>query len=181
MIINYIVHSTSVDNEGDVVSGRYDVPLSKVGIKQASNLREILHKNINENWGRIFASTLQRSLSTARAVFPYNKNNIIQDPRLSEIDYGEFTHKGKKFIECIRNKYIARSYPKGESYIDVENRIRGFLEQYKESEIITIISHQAPQLALEVICNEISWELSFERDWRTCNKKIWQPYWVYKY
>ena len=62
---------------------------------------------------------------------------------------------------------------------DVEIRIRSFLYKYNNLEKITIISHQAPQLALEVICNNYSWEFAFAYDWRSNNPKKWQTHWEY--
>ena len=42
---------------------------------------------------------------------------------------------------------------------------------------IAIVAHRAPQLALEVITKNISWEEALENDWR--KTKSWQPGWEY--
>ncbi len=181
MKINYIVHSTSKDNEIGLVSGKYNISLSPKGIQQANDLQIYLHKNASNKWGMIFSSTLARSFHTAEIVFSEKQYTIVQDERLCEIDYGNYTHEDKKKIDLIRSKYVEIAFPEGESYLDVETRIRDFLEQHKQEEMITIISHQAPQLVLEVICNHQTWQSVFKSDWRICNPKIWQPYWKYDY
>ena len=44
-------------------------------------------------------------------------------------------------------------------------------------ETIAIVAHRAPQLALEVLTKNISWEEALEKDWR--KTKSWQPGWEY--
>lgn len=177
MLINYIVHSTSEDNEKEIVSGKFDALLSPKGIQQANSLKILLDKKPKQNWGIIFTSTLSRAINTAEIVF---KNKIIkQDNRISEIDYGDFTHMNKKELDLIKKNYIIKAFPNGESYLNVEKRVKNFLEEYKNNEIITIISHQAPQFALEVLCNNITWQNVFDTDWRLYSPKKWQPFWKY--
>jgi len=40
------------------------------------------------------------------------------------------------------------------------------------------VAHQAPQLALEVILKNKTWERAIAEDWR--NTKSWQPGWKYE-
>ena len=64
----------------------------------------------------------------------------------------------------------------------MEKRIKEFLdyllENYEEKHII-IVAHHAPQLAIEVITNDTTWEQVMEDDWR--KNKAWQPGWDYVY
>ena len=58
--------------------------------------------------------------------------------------------------------------------------MRDFLEEVKEkykNKTIGIIAHRAPQLALEVITKNITWEEAIKNDWR--KKGEWQPGWKY--
>ncbi len=43
---------------------------------------------------------------------------------------------------------------------------------------MSIVAHQAPQLAPDVILNGKTWEQAIDEDWR--KKKAWQPGWVYQ-
>ena len=59
-------------------------------------------------------------------------------------------------------------------------RIRDFIEEIKvkyPGKTIAIVAHRAPQLAIEVITKNITWEEALENDWR--KTKAWQPGWEY--
>ncbi len=168
MRIRFHVHSTSVDNENGVASGHHDAPLSPLGLEQVNKVK-------CSALGSIYASTLSRSIETAEIIFP--NATIHQDERLCEIDYGDLTRVHKSKIEAVRKDHIERIYPNGESYQAVEKRVREFLLEHAKLDSLTIVSHQAPQLALEVICNHKAWEEAFESDWRNNGK--WQPHWEY--
>ena len=66
-------------------------------------------------------------------------------------------------------EHIDVPFPNGESLLDVEKRIRNFVEYLKENfdnKTIGIVDHRAPQLALEVITKKLSWSTVIEQDWR---------------
>ena len=173
--IQYLVHSTTVDNEKKRVSGWYDCPLSSLGREQAQNLFEQFPKT---EIGNLYTSPLTRAQQTANSVFPEMKIN--EDERLKEIHYGKSTHQSKNHIDSIRHLHIDTPFDDGESYHDVEQRMRSFLYDCRHLPLITIISHQAPQLALEVICNNVSWEEAFIKDWRL-HSNGWKPFWLYEF
>jgi broad specificity phosphatase PhoE len=175
MKIQYIVHSTTLDNQSGIVSGWHDCPLSPLGIEQAHNLHLKLQ---SLEAGSIFVSPLLRAKQTAEILF--TNVHIQEDDRLKEIHYGLFTHKAKHLIDDQRKKYITERFPEGESYLDVEERIKKFLLDNQHIPLITVISHQAPQLALEVICHGISWENALLNDWRLV-KISWKPFWIYEF
>ncbi len=64
---------------------------------------------------------------------------------------------------------------------DVEKRVKDFcdflLNNY-DGKTIALVAHKAPQLALEVITKNISWEEAIDKDWR--KTKSWQPGWIYE-
>ena len=63
---------------------------------------------------------------------------------------------------------------------DVEKRLRDFckylLDNY-DGKTIALVAHKAPQLALEVITKNITWEKAIKNDWR--KTKSWRPGWEY--
>jgi hypothetical protein len=95
-----------------------------------------------------------------------------------EINYGDL-HEPKSTIDAVPLNHVEQPFKNGESHKDVEVSMHSFLEEQEPHEIITIISHQAPQLALEVICNSESWENALKNDWRLA-KKGCRPFWAYK-
>ena len=64
---------------------------------------------------------------------------------------------------------------------DVEKRLRNFckflLDNY-DGKTIALVAHKAPQLALEVITKNISWDEAIKQDWR--KTKSWKPGWIYE-
>lgn len=175
--IIYIVHKTTIDNENKIVSGHFDCDLSDKGLIQAKNM--FLQMNsFGLKYGTVFSSDLKRAVTTSKILFP--QLEIVLDERLREIDYGLSTHFKKELIDAQRNRKINEPFEEGESYLDVEKRIKSFLQDHKNLDVMTIVSHQAPQLALEVLCKNVSWEKAFLDDWRL-KENGWQPYWIYNF
>ena len=83
-------------------------------------------------------------------------------------------------ILVVDDEHIKEKFPNGEALIDVEKRMRDFcnflLENYNGKHI-AIVAHKAPQLALQVITQALTWEEALEKDWR--KTKSWQPGWDY--
>lgn len=176
MLITYFVHGTTTDNELDLASGWADVDLSETGVKQAYALGQQAR---DVRFDVVFCSDLKRAIDSATFAFG-EKSEIIQDSRLREADYGDFTQKPSKDFKNSLNNYISSPFPNGESYLDVENRIKIFLDYLRtdySGKSIAIVAHQAPQLALEVLTKGKSWEQAFKEDWR--HTKSWQPGWEY--
>jgi broad specificity phosphatase PhoE len=174
--ITYFVHGTTSDNEKNISSGWNDTDLSEKGIKQSIELKE---QTKDKKFDVIFCSDLKRAVHSAeltwKEIYP-----IIQDKRLRECNYGRFNAKPSRIVEPMQEKSITKRFPDGESYEDVKKRMNSFLLFLKKNyngKNIAIVAHKAPQLALDVIIKNKSWEEAFEQDWR--KKKAWQPGWEY--
>lgn len=168
----YFVHGTTYDNASGKCSGWKQVELNDLGKEQALNLG----KNNKYNFDIVFTSDLIRSMDSANLAFPTCEKII--DKRLRECNYGDYDGGDKKLV--IYEEHIHNSFPNGESLIDVEKRLREFIKFLKENfdeKTVAIVAHRAPQLALEVITKNISWEEAIENDWR--KTKNWKPGWEY--
>lgn len=173
--ITYFVHGTTTDNEAHISSGWKDVDLSALGIKQS---RELPSQN-TDDFDTVFCSDLKRAVRSAELSFK-NKFPIIVDERLRECNYGDHNGKPSEEVEPLQEKMINERFPNGESYEDVKKRIDSFLKDLKASyddQHIAIVAHKAPQLALDVLIKDMSWEEAFAQDWRKAGK--WQPGWEY--
>lgn len=173
--IIYFVHGTTTDNADKLCSGWKEAMLNDLGREQAENLGNVIRdKEIKFDY--MFTSDLKRAIESSNIAFPeYNK---ITDNRLRECNYGDLDGQHKSLV--IYGDHITEPFPNGESLIDVENRVREFIEEIKENyagKTIAIVAHRAPQLALEVITKNISWEEAIANDWR--NTGDWQPGWEY--
>jgi len=174
--ITYFAHGTTTDNEKDLATGWAQGELSALGIKQSKKLGTLVS---DQKFDLVFCSDLKRAYDSAKLAFG-KKYKIIQDKRLREADYGDFTRHPASRFKAGMNKYIDQKFPKRESYKDVEKRMAKFLEflkaKYQEKHI-AIVAHQAPQLALDVLIKKKTWPQAIVEDWR--KKKAWQPGWEY--
>lgn len=174
--ITYFVHGTTVDNENNISSGWHDTELSKLGIKQSIELKD---KIVDKKFDVVFCSDLKRAVRSAELAFE-NDVQIIQDKRLRECNYGDFNAKSSSIVEPIQEKHIFEKFSNGESYQDVKERIKDFLEFLKKNydgKNVAIVAHKAPQLVLDVLLKGKTWEQAFAEDWR--KRKAWQPGWGY--
>jgi broad specificity phosphatase PhoE len=173
--ITYFVHGTTTDNEVGLATGWLPGKLSKLGIQQSKELPQLV-KDLS--FSVVYCSDLKRAIDSANFAFGAT-HKIIIDKRLREANYGNFDGKNKKFKKDMTN-FINNPYPAGESYAEIEKRIRDFVKDIKAEpdKHIAIVAHEAPQLALEVIANNQTWEQAIKNNWR--DKKAWQPGWIYK-
>jgi len=173
--ITYFVHGTTTDNEQHISSGWKDVDISAKGIEQS---QELPNQN-TEVFDAVFCSDLLRAVHSAELSFK-GKYPIIIDKRLRECNYGDYNGQLSEIVEPLQEKMITDRFPNGESYEDVKARIAEFLSDLKKTydgKHIAIVAHKAPQLALEVLLNNKSWEEAFSTDWRKVGK--WQPGWEF--
>ena len=173
MKIIYFVHGTTYDNASGKCSGWKQVELNELGREQAVKLGET---NKDMKFDAIFTSDLVRAIDSSNLAFPsYDK---IIDSRLRECNYGDYDGEDKSLV--VYEEHIDKQFPNGESLKDVEMRVREFLDEIKKEyagKTIGIVAHRAPQLAIEVITENITWEEAIAKDWR--KTKSWQPGWGY--
>jgi broad specificity phosphatase PhoE len=174
--ITYFVHGTTTDNEREISSGWFDVGLSELGIQQS---KELWDKIKDKHFDVVFCSDLKRAVQSAELTFK-DKIEIISDKRLRECNYGKFNAQPSEIVEPMQEQSITKRFPAGESYEDVKERIKNFLNFLKENyggKSVAIVAHKAPQLALDVLLKNKTWKQAFADDWR--KKKAWQPGWDY--
>lgn len=172
--ITYFVHGTTIDNERGLCTGWAPGELSQLGIQQ---VKELGSQVADIHFDALFCSDLKRAVDSANLGFA-NRYKIVQDKRLRECNYGDFTQSDESNVDYA--KHIETPFPNGESLKDVEQRMRdvlNFLKEDFQGKHIALLAHKAPQLALEVLLNKKTWEQAIIEDWR--NRKAWQPGWEY--
>ncbi len=175
--ITYFVHGTTVDNELGLSSGWYDTELSELGIKQSKELKKLIK---GKQFDVVYCSDLKRAVDSANLTFGKTVK-IIQDKRLRECYYGDLTREKSEKVDSLMLEHIDKPFPNGESYRDVERRIKSLLDyllREHSGKNVAIVAHRAPQLALDVLLKGKTWEEAMREDWRL--KKEWQPGWEYK-
>ncbi|KAK4275137.1 hypothetical protein QN277_018271 [Acacia crassicarpa] len=146
-------HGESPDNVRGRIGG--DAALSEAGELYSKKLANFVEKRLkSERAASIWTSTLQRSILTATPIAGHPK---IQWRALDEINVG--VCDGMTFEEIKRNmpdEYESRNkdrlryrYPRGESYLDVIQRLEPVLiELERQRAPVVVISHQAVVRAL---------------------------------
>lgn len=167
-------HGTSFDNENHLSSGHFDVGLSPLGEKQAKELGE-RHKDAP--FEAIFCSDLQRSYKTGEIAFG-KKFPIKKDKGLRECDYGDLTQHPSDEVEPLKMQHINVPFPNGESYEQVAERMKEFLndlrQKYSDRDVfVLIIGHRATQYGLEHWINGVPLKTLVTTPFQ------WQPGWVY--
>jgi broad specificity phosphatase PhoE len=146
------------------------VPLTEKGIKEAEKAaKQAKNKKID----LIFASDLLRTAQTAEIISEATGVKVKKDKRLREVglgifngmshkNYGPFWNFGKKLtpLQHYKNRFKIPA-PGGESYKDVEDRLKDFLKEtennYKRKNIV-VVSHSRPLTMLERIVHKYSFE-----------------------
>ncbi|MCL2037927.1 class I tRNA ligase family protein [Candidatus Saccharibacteria bacterium] len=173
--IDYFVHGSTSDNENEIACAWGDGKLSPLGIEQSEKMAEHLK---DRKFDAIFCSDLGRAVESAKIFFPGAK--IITDKRLREINVGDL--EGAPTSEIRDEEHIDVPFPNGESMHDVEKRVREFLKELGEKyagKNVAVLAHKAPQFAMQVICDGLTWPEAIEKDWR--KTKNYQPGWEYNY
>lgn len=174
--ITYFVHGTTTDNEANLSSGWNDVALSELGRQQAIQLG---NQTDSMKFNMVYTSDLTRAITTAELAWG-DRYPVAHDSRLRECNYGDYNGKTSEIVEPLQEKSIITPMPGGESYEQVKARIDAFLADLRENydgKRVAIVGHKAPQLALDVLLKNMSWEEAFAKDWR--KTKQWQPGWEY--
>jgi len=174
--ITYFVHGTTTDNEQDLATGWLPGELSEIGKAQARKLGE---QAADREFNAVFCSDLQRAIESAQLGFG-DKYKVIQDERLRECNYGDMNGQSAASFKNRMGDFVDRPFPNGESYKDVEKRLLSFVDFLRtnyDGKHVAIVAHQAPQLALDVILRDKTWQQAIDEDWR--KTKSWQPGWDY--
>jgi broad specificity phosphatase PhoE len=147
--IVYETHSISVDNERGVATGWLDGELSERGRELALELGA---RRRHDGIAVVYSSDLGRAVETAEIAFGESGIPIRLDPRLRECNYGELNGAPVARLEPeVRNR-IDTPYPGGESYRQVAERMRDFLDELPrelDGKRIVVVSHAAPRWALQ--------------------------------
>ncbi len=141
-------HSKTQWNEEKRLQGRKDSSLTQEGIENAHALKEYIS---HMRFDYIYSSPILRAYKTAKIIF--DNQNIIQDNRLMEMNFGIF--EGQKITDILKENHDLyyqlwhepekfTCIPEGESYGQVIERVHSFLkdiQQLPDHSQIMIITH----------------------------------------
>ena len=169
----YETHSTSVDNERGIATGWLDGELSARGREQALELgRRRRHDGISA----VYVSDLGRAVETAEIAFGGTDFPVRYDPRLRECDYGDLNGAPVDEVATVRRHHVDEPFPRGESYRQVVERTRAFLDDVAvrhDGERIVVIAHSANRWALDHLVHGTPLEELVDAPFQ------WQEGWLY--
>lgn len=145
----YETHSTTTDNEAGIATGWLEGRLSETGRAQAKALGE---RRRDDGLAAVFTSDLRRAVETAEIAFAVSGIPVRHDARLRECDYGELNGGPAAEIERERLRRIDEPFPGGESYRQVVERTRSFLNDLipeLDGSRVLLIAHSANRWALQ--------------------------------
>jgi len=171
-------HGQTTFNRDKKFTGFIDARLTKLGVKQA---RKIAKELKNKKFEAAIYTRLIRSKQTLKEVLKFHKKvRLIEDDRMIERDYGRLsghTHNwaikkyGKEQYEKWHRGFDCRP-PGGESFADVEVRVRDFIRWLKK-----FMKKEKVSVAISAHGNSIR---LFRRVWEGLGKKetekIFIPY-----
>jgi broad specificity phosphatase PhoE len=163
----YLVrHGESAWNAENRLCGRSDVPLSEAGRRQAECVAERLKATPFEAF---YSSPLVRALETARLISESVGLDPVVDPRLVELDYGQW--EGETMAEVIAGDPEAfhaweanparLAPPGGESGLEARQRVVLFLDfaaaKHPQGHVLVVFHKTVCRLA---ICHALGIETS---------------------
>jgi broad specificity phosphatase PhoE len=149
----YETHSTTLDNERGLATGWLPGELSEAGREQA---RAVGRRRRNDGIAAVYASDLRRAVETAEIAFSGSGIPVHHDDRLRECDYGELNGAPVEQLALVRRRHVDLPFPGGESYRQVVERTRAFLNDVAarhDGERIVVIAHSANRWALDHLVN----------------------------
>lgn len=158
------VRHTSVAVPAGMCYGQTDVKLATTYIHE---IKKVANELISENYSSVYSSPLQRCKIIAE--YLSNKNSVIYDPRLMELNFGNW--EGKNWVEIEKTvdaqkwfaNWIETPCPKGESYTQLISRVNVFLQQVLiKNENTLIATHSGVIRALYILLSGIEPKNSFD-------------------
>ena len=166
-------HSLSTDNERGLATGWLEGCLSEAGRRVA---RELGGRRRADNIAAVYTSDLCRAVETAEIAFGGSGIPIYRDRRLRECNYGTLNGMPVSQLEVERARRIHEPYPGGESYHQVVERVKSFLDDLPrtlDGARVIVIGHSATRWALDHLLCGAELEDLVDGPFR------WQEGWLY--
>lgn len=144
MNIYLLRHGQTEENRKGSYYGNLDVSLNSTGVTQGYKAKDFF-KDIKLD--RVYVSDKKRTSEMAKLALGQAKIQIIRDNRINETDFGDFEGKTYEEIKelyhkecmCWENNWKEFVPPNGESYIELCERVKSFMEHIKNLECDNIL------------------------------------------
>jgi probable phosphoglycerate mutase len=144
-VILFVRHGETEANRARLALGRADPPLTEHGRAQAEALAACL---ADSGAVRVLSSPLARARATAAAIAGALGLSVEDEPRLVEMDYGEWDVRSFSEFppEDLARWRTDASFapPGGESLLAVGGRVASLCEELTGEEAVVAVSHVSP-------------------------------------
>lgn len=145
-------HGQTNLNKQGLMQGRTDEPLNETGIEQAKAAR---NKIKNVKFDAVYASPLDRAIETASIIGDVNRDDIIIDERIIEVNFGKYELKKYTALGPAMTLYwllpTILPCPKSvETIASMKKRSSSFLHELeqKDYENVLVVCHGGIMRAL---------------------------------
>ena len=134
-------HGQTELNRNKRMQGLTDAPLNETGLQQARKAAEAL-KGIH--FDAVYASPLDRAIRTAEILAHTERDRIITDPRILEVDFGKYEQKSYYGLGPAMTMYWAfpEIFPAPETVEkipDMVKRSTSFLKELEQAEYENVL------------------------------------------
>ena len=140
----FFLRHTSLDVEPDVFYGQTDLDVSNTFEEEVKIIKKKINKLITKDYKvKVYSSPLQRCRKLSQKI----SDNVILDPRIMELNLGDWEMKPKQSIpkELVENwekDMINFTIPNGESNKKFLQRLKEFTDEIcKTEEDVLIVAH----------------------------------------
>jgi broad specificity phosphatase PhoE len=167
-VIVLVRHGETEANRTGLLLGRADPPLTARGIRQATALAGVLAPI---DAPRLVTSPLTRARQTAAAIGEATRTTPIVDPRLIELDYGEWDERPLAELPAdVTARWRADptfAPPGGESLAGLRERVAPCAgELLDQDHTVIAVSHVSPIKAIILsalgLPDELAWRLRLD-------------------
>ena len=123
-------HGQSIHNQQQTIAGQLDSELTALGFEDARSVAATIGRR---DFEIVYCSDLLRARQTAETIMNTLEFScpVRYSPLIRELDYGRFTEKKvDETFKILNYKRVPdQRYPEGESFNDMQARVRQFLRQ----------------------------------------------------
>jgi broad specificity phosphatase PhoE len=168
--LTLVRHGQSTANRDGILQGRFDAPLSDLGRLQATQLGAWFRRQ-SMVWDAVYCSPLRRARDTALLITTeLGRAPAVEEPDLAELHAGDLQEKSGAVLRRDYPSFYERGveglgdYSEfgGESYDDVQERVRRLIEALTErhragEQRVLMVSHGGLlfQLAKALTCRPV--------------------------
>lgn len=172
-------HGQTDLNKKHLMQGRVDKPLNDTGIEQAKSVRAMIG---NITFDAVYASPLDRAITTASIIAGIDKKDVIVDPRIIETDFGKYDLRPYTKMGIPMTLYwtlpeVFKAPKSVESIASMVKRSSEFLEELesKNYENVLVTCHGGIIRALKGYLEDQPNGIKWRPKPKNCEVRIYEP------